>query len=75
MVLLDSTVWVFSEPRAVREQDVLLSRRILDGFDAVALYSLNSAIREYGLFLAVGEDALDGAVRESPNSKSKIRLT
>ena len=63
--LLYSSIGVLSESSAIREQDVLLAGSVLDRFDAVALYSLNSAIREDRLFLAIGEDALDRAVRES----------
>lgn len=63
--LLYSTIGVLSEPGTVREQNVLLAARVLDCLDAVALNSLDSAIGEDGLFLAVRKDALDRAIREN----------
>lgn len=68
--LLYSTVGVFSETSAIREQDVLLAGSVLDCLDAVSLYSLNSAIGEDGLFLAVRKNALDRSIRETKNKNS-----
>lgn len=67
---LDAAVGVLSHASAVRIEDVLLPAGVLDGLHAILLDSLDGAVSENGLFLAICKYALDRAVWESISQKS-----